>query len=298
MMVEIKARVGTRLPRGDEDVDGSAEFQQAVAGSDDARGQRRGDEVGGPAHHLRAGGKAGLGGGGGRHLSDHLMRQRARWHRAARQVGQRDQAVVEHAARDVDEACLQRPVLFDAPRARQPEIDVVVGPEDRRDLPEHMRLVALQPAQLGRDQLLVDAVSSPGEEGGRVDLAAQFLDLGGAAPVALLDAGAQRPAVGAEQNDRGQHAGGADRGDVVGRDAGRGAQFAQDAGAVRPPRLGILLGPAGMRRMQRHRPGRDRADPVGQLDQDADRRGGADVEADDAGHREVAPVSAASRPDP
>ncbi len=59
----------------------------------------------------------------------------------------------------IDEARLERPVLLDAAHAGEPPVDVVVRAEDRRDAREHRRLVPLDPAQLGRDELLVDAVA-------------------------------------------------------------------------------------------------------------------------------------------
>jgi hypothetical protein len=62
--------------------------------------------------------------------------------------------------------------------------------------------VALEPAQLGRDQLLVDAVAGPLDERRRVAPAAQLLDLAAGAAVALLDAAAEQSALAIEQDHR------------------------------------------------------------------------------------------------
>ena len=129
-------------------------------------------------------------------------------------VAERDEVGGRRAGREVDEARLERPVLLERPDAGEAPVEVVVGAEHGRDAGEHLGLVALQPAQPGRDQLLVDAVAGAPDELGRVELGAQLLDLAPAAAVALLDAAAQQPAALVEQHHRRQHAGHADRRDV------------------------------------------------------------------------------------
>src|SRR5437867_1635526 len=65
----------------------------------------------------------------------------------------------------------------------------------------------------------------------------------------------------------------------------RGRQLTEDCARIPPPLRRILLGPSGMERSQLHRPGSNGGDHIREADQDADRRGGADVEADDEGRR-------------
>ncbi len=197
---------------------------------------------------------------------------------------QRDQRIVDRARLEVDEASLERPVLLDRAFAGEAPVDVVVGAEHGANAREDLALMPLDPAELGGDKLLVDPVAGLGEKGHLVDLGAQLLDLRAAARVALLDAGPQQATGTVKKDDGGQHAGHADRGDVGRRDAARAQKLAHDFADVAPPLLGIFLRPADMVRAQRDGARGERERLVRRADEDADGRGRADVEAENAGH--------------
>ena len=203
---------------------------------------------------------------------------------AARDMRQRDQRIVDRVRREVDEPSLERPVLLDGALAREAPVDIVVGAEHGGDAREDFGLVPLDPSQLRGDELLIDPVAGLGEKGLLVDLGAKLLDFRAAARVALLDAGPQQAPGGIEQDDGGQHAGHADRGDVGRRDAARAQKLAHDLADVAPPLLGILLRPADMVRAQGDRARGEGEGLVRRADEDADGRGRADVEAENAGH--------------
>ena len=60
MVVEEEARVGLYVVGCGQDVDRAAEFEQNVAGADNARAERRGDMVRGAADDRRSGCKPAL----------------------------------------------------------------------------------------------------------------------------------------------------------------------------------------------------------------------------------------------
>ena len=125
----------------------------------------------------------------------------------ARNMGERDQRVVDRVGLQVDEPRLERPVLLDRALAGEAPVDVVVRAEDRADASEDLGFVALDPSELAGDELLIDAVAGLGEKGLLVDLGPKLVDLGAAARVALLNARPQQAPGGVEQHDRRQHAG-------------------------------------------------------------------------------------------
>ena len=84
--------------------------------------------------------------------------------------------------------------------------------------------------------------------------------------------------------------------DFASSDPSRLDELARYACDIRPPLLGVLLRPARLARNEGYRPRSDVQDAIRQADQDADRRSGADIEADDVGH--VRCVSARWRPCP
>ena len=134
--------------------------------------------------------------------------------RGARDMRQRDQRVVDRARLEVDEASLERPVLFDGALPGEAPVDIVVRAEHGRDAREDVGLMPLDPPQLCGDQLLIDPIAGLCEKRLLVDLGAQRLDFRAAAGVALLNAGPQQAPGGIEQHHSRQHAGHADRGDV------------------------------------------------------------------------------------
>ena len=96
--------------------------------------------------------------------------------RAARDMRQRDQRIVDRVRREVDEASLQRPVLLDGALAREAPVDIVVRAEHGGDAREDFGLVPLDPSKLGGDELLIDAIAGLGEKGLLVDLGAKLVD--------------------------------------------------------------------------------------------------------------------------
>ena len=197
---------------------------------------------------------------------------------------QRDQRIVDRVRREVDEPSLQRPVLLDGALVREAPVDIVVRAEHGGDAREDFGLVPLDPSKLGGDELLIDAIAGLGEKGLLVDLGAKLVDFRAAARVALLDAGPQQAPGLVEEDDGGQHAGHADRGDVGWRDAARAHKLAHDFADVAPPLLRIFLRPTNVIRAQGDRPRGERKGLIRRADEDADGRGRADVEAENAGH--------------
>ena len=148
----------------------------------------------------------------------------------------------------VPEPGLERPVLLEAPLAREPPRDVVVGAEHAPDRAGDGALVAGEPEDLRADELLAERLARRGEEGIIVEPRAERGDLLARAPVVLLDRGAERAVAGAQQHESGHHAAHAHRGHVRQRHVLTHAADARDG--IRPPGVGIALGPAGMRRHQ------------------------------------------------
>ena len=166
--------------------------------------------------------------------------------RPGRQMRQRHEIPGDGVVGEVDEPGLERPVVLDPAMAGEAQVDEVVGAEDRGNAGKDLGLVGFDPAQLRGHQLLVDAVAGAGEEVGLGHLGGKRPHLGAAAPVALLDRGAEQLAVGVEQHHRGQHPGDADA-----AQAGALGQGLHDLGqhlaGVGPPLLGVFFGPAVMR---------------------------------------------------
>ena len=212
------------------------------------------------------------------------MRGDLAWQGGARNMGERDQRVVDRVGLQVDEPCFQRPVLLDRALSREAPVDVVVGAEHGGDAGEDFGFVALDPPELGGDELLIDSVAGLGEKGVLVDLGPKLGDFGAATRVALLNARTQQAPGGIEQDHGRQHAGNADGGDIRRRSAARAHEFAHDLADVRPPLLRVFLRPADMVRAQGDRPRGEGERLIGRADEDPDRRGGADVEAENAAH--------------
>ena len=177
------------------------------------------------------------------------------------EVRERHQVVGDLIRGDVDEAAFECPVLLDGALAGQLPVDVVIGAEDGGDECEDLRLVPLDPAQLGDHKLLVDAVAGAAHEGGRIEFGGELAHLGAAASVALLDRGSEKLARSVEKHDGGKHAGDADRRDRLGADAAR-LELGDDGADVRPPLGGDLPPPTrpsarkGSRGARRCRPPR------------------------------------------
>ena len=133
MVVEEEARVGLGEVGRGEDVDRAAEFQQHVAGADDARAERRGDMVRGAADDRRSGRKPGFRRAPLRHVAEDLVRGDLRGIAARGRWASATSASSIAWVCEIDEAGLQRPVLLDRALAREPPVDVVVGAEHGRD---------------------------------------------------------------------------------------------------------------------------------------------------------------------
>ncbi len=117
-------------------------------------------------------------------------------------MAERQKFGIERPARESEKTGFEGPVVLERADAREPPVDVVVGAEHGGDTPEHVRLVALEPAQLGRDQLLIDAVAGALDEGGGVGLGRELGDLAAGAAIALLDAAPEQATSSVEQDDR------------------------------------------------------------------------------------------------
>ena len=204
--------------------------------------------VGAAGDHRRAGGKPGRGGGLGGDLADHLVRASDFGGKAA---GSMWPSATRSSARDCRSARSMKPassaqLCSTAPDAGEPPVDVVVGAEDgARCGAKHLGLVALQPAQLGRDELLVDAVAGLGarRRRGRTRRRARR-PRGRCAPSLCWMLRRSRSPSLVEQHDGRQHAGDADRGDVAAPAARRLQQLAGHGAGVRPTTARVLLGPA------------------------------------------------------
>ncbi len=291
VIVQKQPRVGSGRGGREQDVAGPAELQQAVAGPADPSHERGGNVVGGTRDHGRAGGEARGRRGRRAHRADDLvgpvqLRQDVRPDMAQRHQIRRDPAI-----RQIDEAGFQRPVALDRAASGQAPVDVVIGAEQGRDPPEPVGLMALQPAQLRRHQLLVDAVAGAPDEGGRIDLGGERSHLGAGPAVALLDAPAQQLALGIQQHDRRQHAGDPNRRDRGAGQAGGLQQLRNQGADIRPPLLRRLLGPARLLGMERDRAAGERQAPAFGVDHDADGRGRADVEPEGERHGTFCPAA-------
>jgi hypothetical protein len=108
--------------------------------------------------------------------------------------------------------------------------------------------MAGEPEELRADELLAERLPCRGEEGLVVEPRAERGDLLGRTPVVLLDRRAERALVRAQQHEGGDHAAHAHGGHLRQRDVLARAADARDG--IRPPGVGIALGPTGMRRHQ------------------------------------------------
>ena len=154
-------------------------------------------------------------------------------------------------------------------------------------------LMRPQPEEARQHELLAERLPGGGEEVRRGEPAAQPLDLGRGARVILLDGGTQHAAGTVEAEQSGDHATHADHRDRVERPLlGEAPQRAHRA---LPPSVGIALGPAGARREPVVWNARGGGNAPMLVERDRLHRGGADVDAEDAGGH-GAEVSAARRP--
>ncbi len=264
MVVEEEARVGRCVAGCGQDVDRAAELEQNVAGADHAGAERRGDVVRRAADDRRSGLKSAFRRAPIRDDAENLVRGDLAWQCGAGNMGERDQRVLDRVGLEVDETGFERPVLLDCALAGEAPVDVVVGAEHGGDAGEDRGFVALDPSELGGDELLIDSIARLGEEGLLVDLGPKLGDFGAAARVALLNARTQEAPGGIEQHDGRQHSGHADGGHIRRRSAACAQKFAHDLADVRPPLLRILLGPADMVGSQGDRPRdkRESSDPA------------------------------------
>ena len=114
MIIEEQPPVGARDFGGDDYVAGAAEFQQHVAGIDEACRQRRGDVIGSAAEYRQSLGQARLARCGRRHFAERAMRDMFGGKGVAAEMRERDEIVADRMRLEIDEPCLERPVLFDA----------------------------------------------------------------------------------------------------------------------------------------------------------------------------------------
>ena len=81
-----------------------------------------------------------------RHGAQDFVRGDFARHCAARDMSKRYERIVERVRREVDEASLQRPVLFDRALAGKPPVDIIVGAEKGGDAREDLGLMPLDPS--------------------------------------------------------------------------------------------------------------------------------------------------------
>ena len=118
MVVEEEPRVGLCVVGCGQDVDRAAEFEQHVAGADDARAERRGDMVRRAADDRRSGLKPAFRRAPIRDDAENLVRGDLARQGGARNMGERDQRVVDRVGLQVDEPGFERPVLLDRALSR------------------------------------------------------------------------------------------------------------------------------------------------------------------------------------
>ena len=285
VVVDEQPPVGDRLVGRQQDVPRAAELEHQVAVARGAADEGRGDVVGAAGDHRRAGPEPGMGGRRRADRADHRVAGADRRQQVGIDAGERDQLGIVAPLGNRHEAGLERPVMLDLDAAGQALRDEVGGADDLARRREGRRLVPAQPHQLRPDQLLAVAGARQGEEALLRHAAAKALELLDRPGVVLLDAAAKRPPGGVEQDHCRQHAGDPDPDDVGGGDAGAAQQRPADVADIAPPFLGVFLRPVGMVGMERRRPALDRQRVAGIVDHHADRRGRADVEAEQERHR-------------
>ena len=252
--------------------------------------------IGAAGDHRRAGGKPRRRGGLGGDAADDLMGGADRRQQAGLDTGLGEELGREFAPADIHQTQFQRPIMVDAAHPRQAVGDVVIGAEDGGDAGDDLGLVMLEPAQFRGHDLLVDAAAGGGEEGRGIDARGHGIDLRQSPGIVLLHAPAQHPALGIQQHHRRHHPGCADGRDIGAGQLGLLHELGDDGAAVGPPLVRILLRPIGLGRMQIGRPFRLRQRATLGIDQDADGRGGADIDAEKDGHgRDWAPNAAGGR---
>ncbi len=96
------------------------------------------------------------------------------------------------------------------------------------------------------------------------------------------------------ENHSRKHAGDPCPGYLARRNPAFGHEFANHFGNIPPPLPGVLLRPIGVRGMKGDGPRGAAQNAAGRVDQHTDGGGGADIEAEENGHR----LNAAWKPDP
>ena len=135
----------------------------------------------------------------------------------------------------------------DGELAGEPVAHVVLGAHDVADLREDLRLMRLDPQQLGEGEVGQRGIAGELDQALVADLLGQPVAFGLGAGVAPDERGAQDLAVFIE-HDRAVHlAGEANRRDGLARFRSVGERFANGILGGAPPVLGILFGPAGVR---------------------------------------------------
>jgi hypothetical protein len=153
-----------------------------------------------------------------------------------------------------------------------------------RDALVRLRLVAAHPQQLRRREPGERAVAGERDEPVEPERRLDLLALRARAPVVPEDGGPDDVVGGVERDEPVHLTGQPDAGGVV------AAQLGEHVLRRAPPVLGILLGPARPGDGQRIRRLGDGEDLALGGDRDALDRRGADVEADERGHRRILPM--------
>ena len=136
-----------------------------------------------------------------------------------------------------------------AVHAREHVVDVVLRQHDLADAREVFGLVLLHPQDLRRGEAREGDVRGQGREPVAADLIVEIIDLLLRAPVVPEDGGADDRVVFVEHDQAVHLAAAADAGHL--RGVRPGEQLLHAAADARPPVLGLLLRPAGLREIER-----------------------------------------------
>ena len=132
VVVDVQPRIGRKPVDGEEDVSRPADLEDQLPRRR-LGGERRGHVVGAARDHRRARGEPRLARRSARHPAHHLVGRAHGGEPALIDPGRVKRGAIPVAPAGVPEPGLERPVLLEAPLAREPPRDVVVGAEDAPD---------------------------------------------------------------------------------------------------------------------------------------------------------------------
>ena len=268
-------RVGDRLGQGGEDDPRGPQDDRDGPGSDHPHAQRSGRLI---ACACRDGDS-------GRRLGRARRRLERRGEPGRRELEGGEHLVAPAAAGDVEEQRPRRVCDVGRALAGEREPDVVLRQEDVRDSLVRLGLVAAKPKELGRREAGESAVARELEQAAEADPLLDLAALGAGALVVPEDGRPEHALVGVEGDEPVHLAGEADSGDVVDGERSEGLL------GRAPPVFRVLLGPAGAGHRQWILALGPRHHLAGGAEGERLEAGGADVEADEGGHRSARPAA-------